>query len=529
VTRVVPRPRSSEEGHEPRESSPADDLPDLLDWLTEQSQPQPPPRSTGATSAATQAAAAAAAYAAAAAARASAAAGAAAHAAAGVVANSPAVIHPIPVPPAAPEPPAAIPAAVPEPATPLVPEPPAAIEPAPVVEVSNLVPVCPITGATAPASQAPRGSTVDFAAAEDFLGRYYAEHPAAGSLALRLREVRAEIDATGTYTHTASELAFGARVAWRNAARCIGRLYWRSLVVRDRREIRNPKEIAGEAADHLRTAFNGGRIRPVITVFAPDTPERPGPRIWNEQLIRYAGYRGGPGGGVTGDPAYVGFTDLVTGLGWAGGSGGDFDVLPLVVDDGDGEPHLFDLPADAVREVPVSHPRYHWFAELGLRWHAVPALANMCLEIGGICYGAAPFSGWYMGTEIGARNFADTDRYDLLPEVGRRLGFDTTSERNLWRDRALVELNTAVLHSFDEAGVTLADHHTESRRFITHLEREEKLGRAVPADWSWIVPPMSGSATPVFHRYYDETELTPAYVHHDGALDRARGTCPHTG
>ena len=39
----------------------------------------------------------------------------------------------------------------------------------------------------------------------------------------------------------------------------------------------------------------------------------------------------------------------------------------------------------------------------------------MCLEIGGICYPAAPFNGWYMGTEIGARNLADTDRYDQLP------------------------------------------------------------------------------------------------------------------
>src|SRR6266540_4339445 len=377
----------------------------------------------------------------------------------------------------------------------------------------------------------PAGYGVDPAAAEEFLRQYYAEQPKAGALALRLREVRAEIERTGSYTHTAEELAFGARVAWRNAARCIGRLYWRSLVVRDRRELRNPKEVADDAADHLRTAYNGGRIRPVITVYAPDAPDRPGPRIWNAQLVRYAGYRR-PDGTVAGDPAHVTFTDFVTGLGWAGGDGGAFDVLPLAVDDGNGEPHLFGLPADAVHEVEIRHPRYHWFGELGLRWHAVPALANMCLEIGGICYAAAPFSGWYMGTEIGARNFADTDRYDLLPEVGRRLGFDTASERSLWRDRALVELNVAVLHSFEVAGVTITDHHTESRRFVTHIEREKRLGRMVPADWSWIVPPMSGAATPVFHRYYHEADLHPAYVHHPEALARADGTdprCPYAG
>jgi nitric-oxide synthase len=135
----------------------------------------------------------------------------------------------------------------------------------------------------------------------------------------------------------------------------------------------------------------------------------------------------------------------------------------------------------------------------------------MRMRIGGIDYSAAPFNGWYMGTEIGARNLADTDRYDLLPYIGKRMGLDTSSERTLWRDRALVELNRAVLHSFEQAGVTITDHHTESERFLTHLAREEAAGRSCPADWSWIVPPMSGSLTPVFHRYYDTDELVPNF------------------
>jgi nitric-oxide synthase len=119
-----------------------------------------------------------------------------------------------------------------------------------------------------------------------------------------------------------------------------------------------------------------------------------------------------------------------------------------------------------------------------------------------------------MGTESGARNLADVERYDLLPAVAGRLGLDTADERALWRDRVLVELNLAVLHSFDTAGVTIADHHTESRRFLTHLAREERAGRSTPADWSWIVPPISGAATPVFHRYYHNADLRPNYVHH---------------
>ncbi|MFF3326903.1 nitric oxide synthase oxygenase [Streptomyces sp. NPDC002889] len=358
--------------------------------------------------------------------------------------------------------------------------------------------------------------------AEDFIRLHHSEDPTAGDPDARIAAVRAEIEATGTYRHTPAELVHGARVAWRNSNRCIGRLYWRSLRIRDLRHISDADGVAAEAVTHLRRATNGGRIRPLITVFAPDAPGRPGPRIWNEQLVRYAGYTG-RSGAVTGDPRNTGLTELALRLGWPGGPGTSFDVLPLVIEDSDGKPRLFELPDDAVLEVELDHPEQSWCAGLGLRWHAVPAIANMCLEIGGICYPAAPFNGWYMGTEIGARNLADTDRYDLLPRIAEGLGLDTSDDRSLWKDRALVELNRAVLHSFDRAGVTIADHHTESRRFLTHMDRERGHGRRVGADWSWIVPPISGSATPVFHRTYDPAQSHPTYVHHPEAAARARG------
>ncbi|GII90022.1 nitric oxide synthase oxygenase [Sinosporangium siamense] len=367
--------------------------------------------------------------------------------------------------------------------------------------------------------------TVDPDAAEEFIRQFHAEEESAGPVRPRLREVMLEISQTGTYTHTPDELTFGARVAWRNSSRCIGRLYWRSMRVRDRRRIRTAEGVAVECVNHLREACTDGRIRPTITVFAPEAPGAPAPRIWNEQLIRYAGY-GRADGSVMGDPRYADFTEMVRYLGWRGGEGTPFDVLPLVISDGTGRPLLSEVPGDAVVEVPLVHPSYPWFAELGLRWHAVPAISNMCLEIGGVCYPAAPFNGWYMGTEIGARNLADPDRYNLLETVAGRLGLETTRERTLWRDHALVELNVAVLHSFEAAGVTISDHHTESRRFLTHVAREEKAGRVCPAEWSWIVPPMSSAATPVFHRYYDEAELSPAFVHHPDAIERALGRHP---
>jgi nitric-oxide synthase len=90
----------------------------------------------------------------------------------------------------------------------------------------------------------------------------------------------------------------------------------------------------------------------------------------------------------------------------------------------------------------------------------------------------------------------------------------------------------AVLHSFERAGVKMSDHHTESRRFLKHLENETKAGRPVPADWTWIVPPMSGGITPVFHRYYEEMDLRPAfYLDAEAAALATEGMrhCPHRG
>jgi nitric-oxide synthase, bacterial len=349
--------------------------------------------------------------------------------------------------------------------------------------------------------------------AERFVEFFHHENPAAGSPAGRLSEIRRQIESGGTYRHTPAELQWAARAAWRNSARCIGRLYWRSLRVRDRRHVTAADAVANEVVTHLREATNGGRIRPLITVFAPDTPAGSGPRILNSQLIRYAGYQLADGS-VTGDPLSTGITRLATGLGWPGGRPpGRFDILPLVIQAPGGKPELYDLPAGAVLEVPLSHPDLAWFAGLGLRWHAVPVVSDMYLVAGGIRYPAAPFNGWYMCTEIGSRNLGDTARYNQLPVIARHMGLGTSS-RTLWQDRALTELNTAVLHSFAAAGVTIADHHTEASRFLTHLQKEQRAGRACPADWTWIVPPAASSATPVFHRSYDHFDQTPNFYRH---------------
>src|ERR1700730_1646974 len=353
------------------------------------------------------------------------------------------------------------------------------------------------------------------AAAERFITLFHDENPTAGAFADRMRQVRDEGQAHGTYRHTPEELAFAARVAWRNSSRCIGRLYWRTLRVRDRRQVSAAAQIAAECATHLREATNGGDIRPMITVFAPDAPRRPGPRILNSQLVGYAGQQSGLA--VVGDSAHLEITRLARELGWrASDPPSRFDLLPLIIQSPGSPPACFELPADAVLEVPLRHPNLAWFGELRLRWYAVPVISGMYLEAGGIRYPAAPFNGWYMCTEIGSRDLGDEARYNQLPEIAARMGLRTDSLRTLWKDRAVTELNAAVLHSYEGSGVRIADHHTESERFLAHVEKEQQHGRRCPADWSWIVPPAASSTTDVFHRRYDDFDASPSFRHHAG-------------
>jgi nitric-oxide synthase, bacterial len=319
------------------------------------------------------------------------------------------------------------------------------------------------------------------ASARQFITLFHAENHT-GPPHQRLWHVHREIEATGTYWHTPEELAFGARAAWRNSTGCIGRPYWHSLQVRDRRKVASAAGIAAECAAHLREATNDGRILPMITVFAPDRPYLPGPRILNSHLVRYAGHETADGA-VIGDPANVAVTRLARRLGWSGGSPpGRFDVLPLIVEEAGSLTTLHKLPADAVLEVMIRHPDFAWFADLGLRWYAVPMISDMHLDIGGVRYPAAPFNGWHVCTEIGSRVLGNASRYGQLRQIARQMGLATDPGRRRWRDRAMTELNLAVLHSFTAAGVTISDNRPELARLLHHMSREERHDRACPAD-----------------------------------------------
>lgn len=104
-----------------------------------------------------------------------------------------------------------------------------------------------------------------------------------------------------------------------------------------------------------------------------------------------------------------------------------------------------------------------------------------------------------------------------MQDVAKKMGLDTRANSTLWKDAALVEISVAVLDSFQKVNVTIVDHHTASESFIKHLENEQRLRGGCPADWVWIVPPMSGSITPVFHQEMLYYQLKPSYEYQEPA------------
>ncbi|PGK44717.1 nitric oxide synthase [Bacillus anthracis] len=325
----------------------------------------------------------------------------------------------------------------------------------------------------------------------------------------RVKEIQVEIEKTGTYEHTFEELVHGSRMAWRNSNRCIGRLFWSKMHILDAREVNDEEGVYNALIHHIKYATNDGKVKPTITIFKQYQGKENNIRIYNHQLIRYAGYKTEMG--VIGDSHSAAFTDFCQELGWQG-EGTNFDVLPLVFSVDGKEPVYKEIPKKEVKEVPIEHPEYP-ISSLGAKWYGVPMISDMRLEIGGISYTAAPFNGWYMGTEIGARNLADHDRYNLLPAVAEMMDLDTSRNGTLWKDKALIELNVAVLHSFKKQGVSIVDHHTAAQQFQQFEKQEAACGRVVTGNWVWLIPPLSPATTHIYHKPYPNEILKPNFFH----------------
>ena len=126
----------------------------------------------------------------------------------------------------------------------------------------------------------------------------------------------------------------------------------------------------------------------------------------------------------------------------------------------------------------------------------------------------------------------------MLPVLAKKLNLDTRQVKTLWKDKAMLVLQEAVLHSFQIQGVTLVDHHTASEQFLEFCKQEEAKGRSVQADWAWIVPPAAGSTLGVFHQEWENQMLSPNFYYQETTWNQeeasappsfAAGKCPFSG
>lgn len=116
---------------------------------------------------------------------------------------------------------------------------------------------------------------------------------------------------TGIYNLTFSELEFAAKTSWRNSARCIGRINWSNIKLFDGRHLTTTKEMFDLLCQHLRYATNGGNIQSAITVFRQRINGMHDFRIWNSQLINYAGYQLSESETI-GDKSQIEFTRVIS-------------------------------------------------------------------------------------------------------------------------------------------------------------------------------------------------------------------------
>ena len=103
--------------------------------------------------------------------------------------------------------------------------------------------------------------------AEMYLKLCYSELDRESLYENRWLEVKKEIKEKGTYKLLELELNYGAKVAWRNSNKCIGRLFWRAMDVFDRRSVNSIDAIFESLFKHIDLATNRGNVKSMISVF----------------------------------------------------------------------------------------------------------------------------------------------------------------------------------------------------------------------------------------------------------------------
>jgi len=109
----------------------------------------------------------------------------------------------------------------------------------------------------------------------------------------------------------------------------------------------------------------------------------------------------------------------------------------------------------------------------------------------GLRYTAAPFNGWYMGTETARAELRGLVPLHLLPVVGAQDGRSTPSTYPSLFCFSSSPWCRFTLRSFTRSRMRLhyyGPHHSSSNAFDNFEAIESDAGRVVHSNWSWIVP-----------------------------------------
>lgn len=55
------------------------------------------------------------------------------------------------------------------------------------------------------------------------------------------------------------------------------------------------------------------------------------------------------------------------------------------------------------------------------------------------------------------------------------MGLDTSTHASMWKDKAYLVANEAVLYSYQQDRVSMVDHHTATESFMEHFETEMQV------------------------------------------------------
>lgn len=93
------------------------------------------------------------------------------------------------------------------------------------------------------------------------------------------------------------------------------------------------------------------------------------------------------------------------------------------------------------------------------------------------------------------------------------LGLKCCPSSTVCADRLLLHVHSLPPFLFQKRNVTIMDHHSAAESFMKYMQNEYRIRGGCPADWVWLVPPISGSITPVFHQEMLNYILSPFYYY----------------